>query len=54
MTFDPTGDMCALVSRCGRCFWEGWPCATKCEKDGKAHIERIGRKSARFEHLTEC
>ena len=32
MTFEPTGDTCALtVSRHGTCFWEGRPCATKCK-----------------------
>ena len=28
--------MCITDSRCGKCFWDGWPCASKCEKDGKA------------------
>ena len=27
------------VSRRGTCFWDGWPCATKCEKDGKVFQE---------------
>ena len=36
--------MCITVSRRGTCFWDGRPCATKCEKcekDGKAYIERV-------------
>ena len=27
------------VSRRGTCFWDGQPCATKCEKNGKAFQE---------------
>ena len=33
--------MCITVSRHGTCFWDGWPCATKCEKNGKMYVERI-------------
>ena len=44
MTFEPTGDTCVLVSKHGTCFWEGWPCATKCEKDSKVRVEMVERK----------
>ena len=31
----------------------GRPCATKCEKNSKAHFERIPESEHGFEHLTE-
>ena len=31
----------------------GRPCATKCEKNSKAHFERILESEHGFEHLTE-
>ena len=33
------------VSSHGTCFWDGWPCATKCEINGKAYVERVSGKS---------
>ena len=43
MTFEPTGDTCALLLVGVACAFEmdGRPCATKCEKDGKAYVERV-------------
>ena len=46
MTFEPTGDTCALLLvGVASAFCDGWPCATvsmtKCEKDGKAYAERV-------------
>ena len=52
--------MCITVSRRGRYFCDGRPCATvsvtKCEKDGKAYAERVHsvpESERRFKHLTE-
>ena len=57
MTFEPTGDTCALLL-VGFC--DGRPCATisvtKCEKDGKAYAERVHwvpESKQGFKHLTE-
>ena len=49
--------MCITFSGRGKCFWGGWPCATKCdqcEKDGKAYVERVRGMERGFEQLTEC
>ena len=60
MTFEPTGDTCALllVGVAIKCFWDGRSCATtsvtKCEKDGKAYVERLPESERGFEHLTKC
>ena len=55
MTFEPaTCDTCITVSKCGMCFWDSEPCATKCVKDGKAYIERVPGSERGFEHLTKC
>ena len=48
--------MCITVSSRGKCFWDGRPCATsvtKCEKDGKAYVERLLESDRGFEHFTE-
>ena len=49
--------MCITVSRHGKCFRDGRPCATtsvtKFEKGGKAYIERVPESELGFEHLTE-
>ena len=54
--------VCITVSRRGMCFWDGWPCAMKCKKDGKAYMLKSSscvcwkssRKWVRFRtpHLT--
>ena len=39
------------LSRHGRCFWDGWSCATKCEKcekNGQAYIKSIREVSKVF------
>ena len=51
--------VCITVSRCGKCFWDGWPCATKsekCEKDGKAYIhwKSLRMWSRTVSNRTEC
>ena len=33
-----------VLSRRGTWFWDGQACVTKCEKDGKAYVERIPGK----------
>ena len=37
------------------CFWEGQPCATKCEQceDNKVYVERVRGSERGFEHLTK-
>ena len=45
--------MCITVNRRGTCFWDGQPCATKCEKNGKAYVERVPGSERGSEHLTE-
>ena len=35
INFEPT--MHITVSKCSTCFWDNWPCATKCE-EGKAYV----------------
>ena len=46
--------MCITVSRRKMYFWDGRPCATKCEKDGKAYVKRVPESEQGFKHLTEC
>ena len=43
MTFNWTSGwhLCITISRHGMYFWHGQPCATKCEKGGKAYDERV-------------
>ena len=36
-----TFELTLTVSRRGACFWDSRPCVTKCEKDGKAYVERV-------------
>ena len=45
--------MCITVSRRDTCFWDSLPYATKCEKDGKVHIERVPGSEQNFEHLAK-
>ena len=47
--------MCMTVSRCGVCFCDGRPYATKCEQceDGRVYVERVQGSEQHFEHLTE-
>ena len=33
-----------ITSRRGTCFWDGRPFATKCEKNGKAYVDRVPGK----------
>ena len=51
INFEPT--MHITVSKCGTCFWDNQPCATKCE-DGKAYVERVRGSERGFKHLTEA
>ena len=46
--------MCITVSRCGSCFGNGWPYATKCE-DGKAYVEKFEEVSeVQTPHQMRC
>ena len=49
--------MYITVSRRGKCFWDGRPCATisvtKCKKDGKVYAEGVPESERGFKHLTE-
>ena len=51
INFEPT--MHITVSKCGTCFWDNRPCATKCE-DGEAYIERVQGSERGFKYLTEA
>ena len=53
MTFEATGDTCITVNRSGTYFWDGQPCATKSEKDGKAYNERVPGSTGSLEYLTK-
>ena len=42
--------MCITVSGRDMCFWDSRPCPTKCEKNGKAYLERVPGSEQGFEH----
>ena len=51
INFEP--NMHITVSKCGTCFWDNRPCATKCE-DRKAYVERVRGSERGFKHFTEA
>ena len=40
------------VSKRGTCLWDGRACATRCEKDGKVHVERVEVSEVQTPHWT--